>query len=252
MTKSKLTKRRMAAYSKGWEAGLTVSPFPAVRALRNIVAMRDNEDADIDDILLIADTALAMQGEQARMNIDHIARSIARAACELDTVPYPENDDTISITIQDLEAVAHRHVTASVECFEIVAPEMATYAAAPAETLKALADAYEKYLDAVQLYNERVAILKTKAPGTMRVDEEYKNIFVTRRAFDKIAVDIATGTLTAQEQDVSGFKLVPIEPSEKMIAAAKSTTSAVLTRSHATEIYSAMLDAAPAKREAGE
>lgn len=57
--------------------------------------------------------------------------------------------------------------------------------------------------------------------------------------------------LSAQVQDVAGWKLVPIAPSAGMIAAAKSTTSAALTRSHATEIYRAMLAAAPAKQEGG-
>ncbi len=57
--------------------------------------------------------------------------------------------------------------------------------------------------------------------------------------------------LSAQVQDVAGWKLVPIDPSAGMIAAAKSTTSAALTRSHATEIYRAMLAAAPAKQEGG-
>ncbi len=60
---------------------------------------------------------------------------------------------------------------------------------------KSLADVYQKYLDAVNLYNERHAIMKTKALGTMRVDEEYKAIDEARRAFDKLAVDIAKSAL---------------------------------------------------------
>lgn len=59
---------------------------------------------------------------------------------------------------------------------------------------------------------------------------------------------------TAQVQDVAipeGWQLAPVEPTAGMIAAAKSTTSAALTRSHATEIYRAMLHAAPAKQEGG-
>jgi len=151
--------------------------------LRNIAAMQDSEDADIDDILLIANTALKMQAEQATINIDYVARSIVRAACELDTTPDPESDDTITITVQDIEAIAHRHITASVERFELLAPEPTTPAVAPS---------------------------------------------------------------------VPGWKLVPIEPSAEMVAAAKSTTSAALTRSHATEIYHAMLAAAPAKQGEAE
>lgn len=46
-----------------------------------------------------------------------------------------------------------------------------------------------------------------------------------------------------------GWQLAPMEPSDDMIAAAKATTSAALTRSHAAEIYRAMLAAAPAKQE---
>lgn len=183
MTNFNHSNRRKAAYRKGFDAGLIVSPFPAVRALRSIAAMQDHDDADIDDILLIANTALKMQAEQGTINIDYVARSIVRAACELDTTPDPESDDTITIAVQDLETIAHRHITASVETFELLAPEPTTPAAAPS---------------------------------------------------------------------VAGWKLVPIEPSAEMIAAAKSTTSAALTRSHATEIYHAMLAAAPAKHEAGE
>ena len=62
---------------------------------------------------------------------------------------------------------------------------------------KSLADAYQKYLEAVNLYNERLAISKTKALGTMRVDEEYRAIDEARRAFDKLAVDIAKSALPA-------------------------------------------------------
>lgn len=62
---------------------------------------------------------------------------------------------------------------------------------------KSLADAYQKYLDASDLYNERLAISKTKAFGTMRVDEEYRAIDDARRAFDKLAIDIAKSALPA-------------------------------------------------------
>jgi hypothetical protein len=74
---------------------------------------------------------------------------------------------------------------------------------APSVAVKALADAYQKYLDAVSFYNERHAVMKTKALGTMRVDEEYKAIDVARRAFDKLAVEVATSALSAQVQDVA-------------------------------------------------
>ncbi|MDP9871583.1 hypothetical protein [Agrobacterium tumefaciens] len=75
---------------------------------------------------------------------------------------------------------------------------------APSVAVKTLADAYQKYLDAVQLYNERHAIMKTKALGTMRVDEEYKAIDESRRAFDKLAVEVACAALSAQVEDVAG------------------------------------------------
>lgn len=77
--------------------------------------------------------------------------------------------------------------------------------AAPSVAVKALADAYQKYLDASALYNERLAIAKNKAPGTMRVDEERKAIDDARRAFDKLAVEVATSALSAQVQDVAGW-----------------------------------------------
>jgi hypothetical protein len=72
---------------------------------------------------------------------------------------------------------------------------------APSIAVTALAVAYQKYLDAVRLYNERHAIMKTKALGTMRVDEEYKAIDEARRAFDKLAVHVATSAISAQVQD---------------------------------------------------
>lgn len=65
------------------------------------------------------------------------------------------------------------------------------------------------------------------------------------------ASDWAIGRIKELEAQAvpEGWQLVPKEPTPEMIAAAKSTTSAVLTRSHATEIYRAMLAAAPAKQE---
>lgn len=50
-----------------------------------------------------------------RMDVDRLAASIATAACELDGPADPAGDDTISITMKDLEAVVHRHVTAALE-----------------------------------------------------------------------------------------------------------------------------------------
>lgn len=50
-----------------------------------------------------------------RLDVDRLARSIVTAACELDGPADPEDPDTISITMKDLEAVVHRHVTAALE-----------------------------------------------------------------------------------------------------------------------------------------
>ena len=47
----------------------------------------------------------------ANLDVDKMAKAIVLAACELDDTPDPDDDDTILITVQDLEAVAHRHIT---------------------------------------------------------------------------------------------------------------------------------------------
>lgn len=75
--------------------------------------------------------------------------------------------------------------------------EAANMLEASTPPVKALAGAYKKCLDEVSLYNERWAIMQTKPLGTMRVDNEYKAIHEARRAFDKLAVDIATAALAA-------------------------------------------------------
>jgi len=49
------------------------------------------------------------------INVDQIAKDIVQASCELDELPDPDDDDTLLITVQDLEAVAHRHITAALE-----------------------------------------------------------------------------------------------------------------------------------------
>ncbi|WCK73162.1 hypothetical protein G6L96_018435 [Agrobacterium tumefaciens] len=161
---------------------------------------------------------------------------------------------------------------------------------APSVTVKALADAYQKYLDAVQIYNERHAIMKTKAPGTMRIDEEYKAIDEARRAFDKLAVNVASAALSAQVQDVACqtckgtgkearhqicrdcdestadvWQLVPKEPTHEMCEAAPSLPAIhviddlPLKKSGWSmsaivnrKRYLAMLAAAPVKQEGGQ
>lgn len=49
------------------------------------------------------------------IDADKIAKAIVLAACELDEMPSPDDADTLLITVQDLEAVAHRHITAAIE-----------------------------------------------------------------------------------------------------------------------------------------
>ncbi|CDZ43221.1 Hypothetical protein NGAL_HAMBI1146_59940 [Neorhizobium galegae bv. officinalis] len=49
------------------------------------------------------------------LDADKIAKAIVLAACELDDTPNPDDDDTILITVQDLEAVAHRHITVALD-----------------------------------------------------------------------------------------------------------------------------------------
>ena len=49
------------------------------------------------------------------LDVDALAASIVTAACELDGPADPAGDDTISITLKDLEAVVQRHVTAALE-----------------------------------------------------------------------------------------------------------------------------------------
>ncbi len=49
------------------------------------------------------------------LNVDHLAARIVTAACEIDGPADPGAGDTISITMKDLEAVVHRHVTTALE-----------------------------------------------------------------------------------------------------------------------------------------
>ena len=49
------------------------------------------------------------------LDAETIAKAIVLAACELDDIPDPDDDVTLTITIQSLEAVAHRHITAALE-----------------------------------------------------------------------------------------------------------------------------------------
>ncbi|TCM56189.1 hypothetical protein C8J36_103559 [Rhizobium sp. PP-F2F-G48] len=56
------------------------------------------------------------------INVDNIAKAIVLAACELDDTPDPDDDDTLLITVQDLEAVAHRHITVALERAALAAP----------------------------------------------------------------------------------------------------------------------------------
>lgn len=87
-----------------------------------------------------------------------------------------------------------------------------------------------------------LSVIKEHPIGHWNDDQVEK---VARRAITEAAI-------SAQVQDVAipeGWQLVPVEPTAGMIEAAKSTTTAALTRSHANEIYRAMLAAAPEKQE---
>lgn len=53
------------------------------------------------------------------------------------------------------------------------------------------------------------------------------------------------GLHDAEIASLSGWRLMPPEPTAEMLAAAKATTSAALTTAHATEIYLDMLAASP-------
>lgn len=107
----------------------------------------------------------------------------------------------------DLSAVerANLHAadaaTAWAEC-DALRKKVAEFEAAQSGAIRSLSAAYQVYLDAVTLYNERHAIMKSKPPGTMRVDEEYKAIHEAKRAFDKLAVDTAKATLSAQDNNI--------------------------------------------------
>lgn len=55
------------------------------------------------------------ESQSAEINVDKVAKAIVLAVCELDDIPDPEDEGTILITARDLEAVAHRHITAALE-----------------------------------------------------------------------------------------------------------------------------------------
>ena len=106
----------------------------------------------------------------AAIDVDKIAKAIVLAACELDGPADPASDDTISITMNDLEAVVHRHVTAFLEDGNAVKADRRKIA----DLLKALGEcrsnicgyslhgSYEQAHDAVvSLFNEVQRIDKT-------------------------------------------------------------------------------------------
>lgn len=72
--------------------------------------------AVLDDFKPSYHAALSAQVQDvAKLDADEIAAAISTAACELGDVPDPEGDDTISITVRDLEAIAHRHITVAID-----------------------------------------------------------------------------------------------------------------------------------------
>lgn len=104
-------------------------------------------------------------------------------------------ETTPSVAVKALEWIVQHPEESNASVWDVA--KNALSAQVQDAAAKSLADAYQKYLDASHLYNERLAISKTKALGTMRVDEEYRAIDEARRAFDKLAVDIAKSALPA-------------------------------------------------------
>ncbi|NSX90087.1 hypothetical protein [Agrobacterium tumefaciens] len=66
----------------------------------------------VDDL---RSTLSAQVQDVGGLDADEIAAAISTAACELGDIPDPEGDDTISITVRDLEAIAHRHITVAID-----------------------------------------------------------------------------------------------------------------------------------------
>jgi hypothetical protein len=59
--------------------------------------------------------ALRRNTPEGRINVETLALEVVRAACELDGPADPAGDDAIIITMKDLEAVVHRHLTVALE-----------------------------------------------------------------------------------------------------------------------------------------
>lgn len=59
--------------------------------------------------------ALNRNTPHGRLNVETLSQDIVRAACELGDPADPDHEDTISIRVQDLEAVANRRITAAIE-----------------------------------------------------------------------------------------------------------------------------------------
>jgi len=91
---------------KRWTVPLYASPQPAHGTSATERAFLPTEDGEFNGNEL---------SDLAGLDVDKIAKAIVLAACELDEFPDPDDDDTLLITVQDLEAVAHRHITAALE-----------------------------------------------------------------------------------------------------------------------------------------
>ncbi|RVQ01986.1 hypothetical protein [Sinorhizobium meliloti] len=59
--------------------------------------------------------ALKRNTPQGRLNVETLAQEIVTAACELGEPAVPDHEDTVSISVRDLEAVAHRRITVALE-----------------------------------------------------------------------------------------------------------------------------------------
>lgn len=124
--------------------------------------------------------------------------------------------------------------------------EAALSAAEPSVAVKALDDHTMQKL--------REALRFSASRSVMSSADEQRILSALTAQVQDVVCETCNGTGKEARHQIcrdcdDGWQLAPMEPSDDMIAAAKATTSAALTRSHAAEIYCSMLAAAPAKQE---
>jgi len=91
-----------AMLPKGDINKMEADPYAEIRTQR---ARAEAAEAEVKQLI----------SKRESLNVDHLAARIVTAACELDGPADPGAEDTISITMNDLEAVVHRHVTTALE-----------------------------------------------------------------------------------------------------------------------------------------